>query len=118
MAALARKLAPKRKKSRKAPLLQRLQQFPEELLIDHIVVRDRQAMSHTGLHAGQQFFENDAGDRRHVEVGGFLNRDPYEFNQFGVGPNHALDRVRSPASFSKNCWPAWRPVWDMACRSL
>ena len=51
MAALARKLAPKRKKSRKAPLLRRLQQFPKELLIDHIVVGDRQAMSHAGLHA-------------------------------------------------------------------
>ena len=33
MAASARKLAPKRKKSRKAPLLRRLQQFPEELLV-------------------------------------------------------------------------------------
>ena len=79
---MARKLAPKRQMSRKCAIFGHLQQFPEEFLFNHEVKGDRQAVAHSGLHARQQFFQNNGGNCRHIQLSGLLDRDPGQFNQF------------------------------------
>src|SRR5262245_2192778 len=72
-------------------------------------------MSHAGLHTSKQFFKDDPGDRRHIEVSGFLDRHPDQLNQFGVGADHTLDGVsdrrsvrRQEAGVEAARPPGWR----------
>src|SRR5487761_2428467 len=69
----------------------------EPLAPDLVIEGRRQFVSHAGFEALLEFFQHDAGYVRQVEVLRVFQRQPDEFHQFRIRPDHTIYAMRDPS---------------------